>query len=225
MKATSRFIFVWLGIVGGLSPVFGQSKFSVALRVGYSYGHTDSKLIVPIPDPNTQLSSTEIVTSLHNTGYAVGLLVRYAFSPKWSVNAGITASQTLSAKGYYSENRNEIPFNYTNTHRNEFAYGVPLQINYQSSTRRISPYFSAGVSLGFRAKSYVDFGNGQEVAVKLGKPVTITPGVGIGAIYRLNERCSLIVQPGFSYNLDAHSTYVYYHAYSVGLSAQLLYNF
>lgn len=225
MKFTSRLIIIWLSLLGALSPVFGQPKFSLAVRLGYGQSHSDYKIITPIPDPITQVSPSELVASSNGNGYGVGLLVRYAFSPKWSVNAGISAGQSLSAKGYFSQNGNEIPINYTNTHRNEFAYSVPLQINYQSSTKRLSPYFSIGASLGFRAKSYVDLGNGQEVAVKLGKPVFITPGVGVGIIYRLNEHYSLIVQPGFSYNVQAHPTYVYYHAYSVGLSTQLMYTF
>ncbi|MVM28998.1 outer membrane beta-barrel protein [Spirosoma sp. HMF4905] len=225
MKATSRFIIVWLSILSGLSPVFGQSRFSLAVSLGYAYGHSDSKQIAPIPDPIAQLPTTEIITSSHSSGYSFGLLARYAFSPKWSVNAGISAGQALSVKGYLSENGNKIPVNYTNTHRDEFAYSVPLQINYQSSTKRLSPYFSVGASLGFRTKSYVDLGNGQEVAVKFGKPVIITPGVGIGVIYRLSEHCSLIAQPGFSYNVQAHPNYEYYHAYSVGLNTQLMYTF
>ncbi|QDK80905.1 outer membrane beta-barrel protein [Spirosoma sp. KCTC 42546] len=225
MKITSLFIFVWLSILCILSPAFGQRKFSLAVSLGYSQSHSDYKSIVPIPDPITQLSPTELVASSNGKGYGFGLLVRYAFSPKWSVNAGIAAGQSLSAKGYFSQNGTRISVNYTNTHRNEFAYSIPVQINYQSSTKRLSPYFSVGASLGFRAKSYVDLGNGQEVAVKFGEPVTITPGVGVGVIYRLNEHYSLLVQPGFSYNVQAHPTYVYYHAYSVGLSTQLLYTF
>lgn len=225
MKVTSRLMIIWLSLMSALGPVFGQSKFSVALRAGYSYGHSDSKQIAPIPDPVTQASSSEVVTSSHSTGYSFGLVVRYAFSPKWSVNAGISAGQALATKGYFSQNGNEIPVSYTNTHRDEFAYSIPIQVNYQSTTKRLSPYFTVGAALGFRAKSYVDLGNGQEVAVKIGKPVTITPGVGIGVIYRLNEHYSLIAQPGFSYNVQDHSNYVYYHAYSVGLNAQIMYNF
>ncbi|GAB3788487.1 hypothetical protein GCM10028818_55140 [Spirosoma horti] len=156
----------------------------------------------------------------------MGLSSRYSFSPKWSASAGIWATHVLSSTAYFDINGSSIRIPYHYSHPFTNAYKVPLSVNYQSSKNRLSPYFSIGASLDFRGVSYVDLaGNGQEVPVKLGKALIVTPLVGIGAIYRLNNHLLAVAQPTIQYNVQSHPTYSYYHSYQIGLQMQLMHQF
>ena len=224
MKIISQLTLAGLLIISGLIPVFGQSRFSVSFNLAPIYGHTDFKSIAPIPDPDTQSPTTEIVSNQRGVGYWFGLMGRYEFSPKWSASVGIRAGHGLSTTGYISLGSINIPLHYQYSHPFQNAYAIPLLLNYQSSTKRLSPYFSAGVTLNFRSASYVDI-NGEEVPVKFGKAITITPLAGAGIIYRLTQKLSLIAQPTIQYNVQSHPTYAYYHSYGLSLQTQLLYHF
>ncbi|GAB4018535.1 hypothetical protein GCM10028773_18520 [Spirosoma koreense] len=148
----------------------------------------------------------------------------YFFSSNWSASAGIWATQFISIKGNITVDGDNTVIDYSNKHPFEYAYRIPVLLNYQSSGKRLSPYFSAGASADFRAKSYVDVG-GTEVAVNIGKAVTVTPMLGVGAIYQLKQHLALVVQPMAQYNMQAHPTYTYYHGYQLSLRAQLMYRF
>jgi hypothetical protein len=188
------------------------------------YGHTDYKLIALLADPATPSASTEISSKAHNWGYSFGLLGHYAFSSRWSASVGVWATQSVSAKGEFAVDGNKTMITYPNNHPFEYAYKIPVLLTYQGSTHRLAPYFSAGATLNFRPPAYVNI-NGTEAPVKFGKAVTVVPLVGIGAIYRLNERLSLIAQPTIQYTIESRPTYSYYHAYQLSLQTQLQYRF
>ena len=224
MKTATFIALTLIGVVSSLSSVFGQSRFSILLNVAPTYTHNATKQMITVADATSQLVPTEFITKSNSVGYSAGLMGRYALSTRWSASVGVWATQLTSTKGDFSFNGSQSSINYHNTHPFSFAYKIPLLINYQLSDKRLSPYFSAGVSLNFRAKSYVDLGNGEEVAVTYGKPVVVTPLVGAGAIYRINGHLSIIAQPTIQYNLP-HSTYSYYRSYQLSLQTQVMYNF
>ena len=220
-----------LGIAGfllleAINPTFGQAKFALSLNVAPIYAHTDYKAIQPFPDQPSQSPTTVVTVSSHGLNYMLGLLARYSFSPKWSVSTGIWATHGLSGTTHFDINGidAQIPYHYSHPLTN--AYKVPVLVNYQSATDGLSPYFTIGTSLDFRGVSYIDLeGNGQEVPVKFGKSLTITPLVGIGAIYQLKSHLLIVTQPTIQYNVQSHPTYSYYHSYQLGLQMQIMHRF
>lgn len=223
MKAFSILLALAFLALFGTIPAAGQNRFSVAVSAAPLYGHSDYKIITPyVVNASGQLTTSELSTRSHSVGYSFGLLVRYTFSPKWSVTSGIWATQFVTTKGIFSIDGLETDLSTTNKHPFVYAYKVPLLINYKMSTRRLSPYFSAGATLDFRARSYIDL-NGQEVAVKFGKAVTINPILSLGAIYQVNNRLSVAAQPTVQYNIQDHSGYTTYHNYLLSLQLQLLF--
>ena len=226
MKTLAYAGLTWLFIIGSQTAIRGQNKFALSVSVAPVYNHSDTHVTLPIADPVRLFPFTEFTTKGNGLGYSLGLLGRYAFTPKWSALMGIWATHAVSGKTDISENGVLFTDTYRYNHPFTNFYRLPLIINYQSSTRRLSPYFSVGASLDFRGKTYVDLsGNGELVAVKFGKPVVATSLIGAGAIYKLTHQLSLIAQPTLQYNLQPHSGYSYYHSYQLSLQTQLLYQF
>lgn len=226
MKTWTCLCIAGLLLRDAINPTFGQTKFALSLNVAPIYTHTDYKSILPFPDQNTQSPTTVVTVASHGLNYMLGLLARYSFSPKWSASTGIWATHGLSGTTHFDINgiAAQIPYRYNHPLTN--AYKVPLLVNYQSSTDRLSPYFTIGTSLDFRSVSYVDLeGNGEEVPVKFGKALLITPLVGIGAIYQLKSHLSIVAQPTIQYNVQSHPTYSYYHSYRIGLLMQIMHQF
>ena len=216
----------FLLLVANIGHVFGQHKFALSIQLAPIYSHADSKVIFPFADPATQLPTTEIRAVSNSLNYSLGVAARYAFSSKWSVGTGIWATHSAVSKSDYLQNG--IPFTIRYQYNYPFTnlYKVPLLINYQSSTKRLSPYFSAGVTFDFRGISYVDVsGNGELLPIKFGKALVVTPLLGAGFIYGLTNHLSLIAQPTVQYSIAPHPTYSYAHSYQISLQNQLMYKF
>ncbi|MCX6218532.1 hypothetical protein [Spirosoma sp.] len=206
-----------------LQNSFGQSKFSVSVNLAPVYTHTDFSL--PVPLPNSPVVLTEYAGRAYGLHYSVGLMGWYHFSSKWSASAGIWATHQAIGKTNITYNGVASSTTYQYNHPFNNYYKVPVQINYQPAQKKLSPYFSAGVSFDLRGTSYVDlFGDGTYTAVKFGKPVVVTPLVGVGLIYQLTNRLSLLTQPTFQYDLQARPANNYYHAYQVSLQTQLIWH-
>lgn len=225
MKSTSLFILVWLLV--GSHASWGQSRFSVSINIAPIFSHSNSKSVVPpINNPAVPIATaTEVLIQSHSLGYSLGLMGHYALTNKWSLSTGVWATQTQSSKGNIVFNGDATALSYVNKHPFRYAYRVPLFINDQSSINRISPYFSLGAAANFRSTSYA-YINGQEVPIKLGKPVTISPLlIGAGVIGQLKRQLTLVVQPMLEYDLRTHPTYAYSHTYQLSLQTQLRYRF
>ncbi|MBN8824540.1 MULTISPECIES: outer membrane beta-barrel protein [unclassified Spirosoma] len=209
----------------GVAPAFAQGKWALSVHLAPTYTHNDSKITAG-GGLNPPLPVSEFVIKSNGLSYSLGVSARYAFSPKWSVTTGIWASHIATSKTDLVQDGIPYTIRYTYNHPFSNFYSAPLLINYQVSTKRLSPYISLGTTFGFRRKSYVDLtGNGDYVAVKIGKPVVVTPLVGVGVLYNLTEHMTLIAQPTIQYDVESHSNYDYYHAYSLSLQTQLMYRF
>jgi hypothetical protein len=216
----------FLLVIGSMATAFGQHKFALSVQLAPIYTHADSKVIFPFADPSTQLPTTEFRAVSNGLSYSLGVAARYAFSPKWSIGTGIWATHSAVGKSDFLQNGIPYTVRYQYNHPFNNFYKAPLLINYQSSTKRLSPYFSAGATFDFRGTSYVDInGNGELVPAKFGKAVVITPLLGVGVIYGLTEHLSLIAQPTIQYNIESHPSYSYFHAYQISLQTQLMYKF
>lgn len=213
-------------MVSSMATVSGQQRFALSIQVAPIYTHADSKIVFPFADPATKSPTTDISVVSNGLNYSLGVGAHYAFSPKWSIATGIWA--THAAVGKSSLVQNGIPYTVRYQYNHPFTnhYKAPLLIKYQASTKRLSPYFSAGATFDFRGTSYIDItGNGEFVPIKVGKAVVVTPLLGVGVIYSLTDHLSLSIQPTIQYNIDSHPTYSYYHSYQISLQTQLLYKF
>ncbi|GAB4027919.1 hypothetical protein [Spirosoma gilvum] len=212
---------LFLFFIVGVAPAFAQSRFAVSAQLAPVYAHADSKITAGGGAP-----VSEFIINSNGLSYSLGINARYAFSPKWSITTGIWATHVATSKQDVVQDGNSYTVRYEYNHPFSNFYKAPLLINYQSSTKRLSPYFSLGATFDFRGTSYVDLsGNGEYTAVKFGKAVVVTPLVGIGALYNLTKHTALIVQPTLQYDIESRPAYTYYHSYQVSLQAQLLYRF
>ncbi|AUD01129.1 outer membrane beta-barrel protein [Spirosoma pollinicola] len=213
-------------LIASVNTAFGQHKFALSIQLAPICTHTNLKAIFPFADPATQSPNTEFSAVSNGLSYLVGVTARYAFSPKLSVGTGIWATHSATGKTNYVQNGFASSIRYKYNHPFTNLYKIPLIINYQSSTKRLSPYFSAGATFDLRGTSYVDLsGNGELIPIKVGKAVVITPLLGVGMTYNLSDHISLIVQPTIQYNIDSHPSYSYYHYYQLSLQNQLMYKF
>jgi hypothetical protein len=225
MKSTYLGLCACLLSLAYLTPGLGQSRWAVSINLAPIYACADYKRVLPFPSVNLPgPTATELISKTHSWGYLLGLMGQYRFSANWSASAGIWATQINTSKGTFTTDGYPVAVSYSNTHPFNYAYQVPLMVNYQSANKRLSPYVSAGVSANFRATSYYNL-SGGEIAIKLGPPVIFTPILGIGAIYHLNEQVSLVLQPMIQYDVRVRPTYVYYHSFPISLQTQLIYRF
>lgn len=212
-------------LVVNLLTAFGQNKFAFSVNIAPVYAHSDFSTVAPYSTPNSTVTLTKYAGNANGLNYSIGLMGWYNFSPKWSASVGIWATHPVTNK--LNVTYNGVPSSMTYQYNHPFAnlYKVPLLVNYQSSLKKLSPYFSAGVSFDFRGISYVDLnGNGEYVAVKFGKAVALTPLVGVGLIYGLTNHLSLLAQPTFQYDLQTRPSYDYYHLYQLSLQTQLIWH-
>lgn len=207
-----------------LNPVYGQSRFSVSATLAPVYTHLDSKAIIPDLDPTSVSGADVQINKVHGFAYSIGLLGTYKLSPKWSASAGVWAVHFFATTQHYSVNQFQYDFKYRNGRIFQYAYRLPFMINFQPSTRRLSPYLSAGASLNFRSLGFIDV-SGVDEPGKFGKSTSFTPILGLGISYRLPKNLTFIAQPMCQYNLQSHPPYTYYHLYQVSLQTQLRYHF
>lgn len=182
----------------------------------YLYPESDGQVVEPV----------FLVGTINSAGYTAGLTAHYAYAPGWSVAAGVWYSQHQVS---LRQTNPAAPGEVTTTLRSR-TVRVPLLLSYQSSTRRLSPYFSLGLLLDFPMTARV-------VATRSGQPtqrlrLTTDGGpvfqslVGAGGRYRLSPRCALVVQPAWSYNLGRFGgAQTYRSSTELSLLTQVTYTF
>ncbi|WP_161597211.1 outer membrane beta-barrel protein [Dyadobacter flavalbus] len=191
------------------STGFCQSKFSFSATLAPFYAHNKTTVQLPVDsgfDPNpggvwTSKSSSK--------GYWVGLNGRYSFSKKWSASTGLWFSQSRSKN--------------SNSSSRSHNFAIPVMVNFQTSERKLSPYFSAGALWNFASTSRIttkDFGT---LIFKFGKGdiSRLLPTVGAGVIYHFAPHFSLIGQPTFGYAIPPSG--IDSHTYQPGFNMQLMF--
>lgn len=205
------------------SPVTGQSRLSVTATVAPTIIRTNYNRTYLYPDSDGQVVEPVFISGTRNTaGYLAGLGAQYSYAPGWSISAGLWYSQSTMR-----QLRLPAAGEGTTTVRSR-TLRVPLLLNYQPLARRLSPYVSLGLHLDFPFSSrvIVDRTGADTQRLRLGTesgPV-FHPMVGAGGRYQFNNRCALIVQPVWAYNLGRFGgAQTYTSSYEVSLLAQLTY--
>ena len=224
MKPILNSLVIWLALLGFSCPVWAQSKLAVSVSVSPLYSYSNIKRNTYFPDYMTSGAPVLTQYSVRSTsdGYSVSILGRYNFSSHWSATTGVGITHNWS----------KVPTILTDPHvdievtaSRSRNYQIPLLVNYQTTTKRLSPYFSAGLLLSFRGLSFLPLNGNPEVQVRSGgKLLTAIPIIGAGISYQLSTHLCLIAQPTFRYSIP-DSEVIYAHSYQVGLLTQLLYRF
>ena len=138
----------------------------------------------------------------HHQPIRFGLLLRYAFNDRWSIESGLSYAQL-------SSNINYTFTSYIIEIEQRLKYiGIPVNVNYQLWSSR---YFSVYASVGGMAEKMVE-GKQHMVATKPSKqvedgsvsirPLQFSVNGGMGAEFKLVDWMSLYAEPGVGYWFD-----------------------
>ncbi|WP_018619283.1 outer membrane beta-barrel protein [Spirosoma luteum] len=214
MKNRAKIIFTTI-VVSVLTTTItvGQGRFSVAATVTPGFHNLDFSL----GDVNLASGSQSY------RGLSLGLIAYYAFTPKWSLSAGLLHTR------FSGDSRFENASGVTTYSRQLQSFQVPVLLNFTPSSHRLSPYLSAGLLTNY---NYRITANGTQTNQKIDAPNALTTYamIGIGAHYRITPRLALIVQPTAAYRLNKPSSgyplnYTRFNDYLFGLQTQLKFTF
>jgi hypothetical protein len=219
MKKILYFSVFLSGLVFVQNGASAQSRFTLSATVAPFYQHSKTSQTFILPTPAGGNYDTKIKSKMTGVGYWAGVNAGYALTSRWSLATGfwfthvnlnkpvITSAPTLVILSGKGKSHNFL---------------VPLQINYQTSSGKLSPYFSAGALFNFKSVTKINFSEGN-TGNFVDKKMKIAPMVGAGVIYHFAEHLSLIAQPIFSYTATGMETGS--QAYRVCLNAQIMYKF
>lgn len=219
MKSLFGVMIILAGFLFSSSAVLGQNKFAFSVTAAPFYGHIKSESSFVVPNgAGGELINTEIKSTIITKGYWIGLNGKYSFSKKWSASTGLWLSESWQNVPHITL-APAIPV-YTGRSRSH-NLAIPAMINFQTSERRLSPYFSAGALWNFRTTSLLNISSFETNLVVKSDKFKLTPMVGAGAIYNFAPHLSVIAQPTFSYGIT--SSGIDSHAYRLSFNVQLIY--
>lgn len=180
--------------------IFGQQKLAISATVAPTYSHTFYKSRFFYPNSDGQIVEPIYMSGKRwAPGYSAGLSVLYNYAPGWSVASGIWYQQLTTRQA-----RQTAAGDGTTTVHNR-AIRIPILLNYASSTKRLSPYFSLGlltdIPLSARVVVVRAAESTQNLVLENSHSPVFNLMLGAGAKYQLNRRCTLMAQPAWTYQL------------------------
>ncbi len=219
MKTLIGTFLIGMSSLGLLNPTFGQSKLSVSVVASPNFHYLNTKFTEILSDGSGAIKPFDVHVKQNGSGYSAGVAVNYWFSKQWSVATGIMLNSVDYQEPTVTTNPNGVQFlTIASTIR---SFQVPLTVNYRTSTKRLSPYLSAGALTSLHSVRIFEGGSKSSNTVEKIRP---HPMMGVGLDYQLNRHVSLIAQPTFVYFLP-YKKAISYKNYQMGLQAQLLYRF
>jgi hypothetical protein len=216
-----KLLIVLLGLLAHMAP--GQSRLSVSALTAPTLIRTSYNRTYLFPDSDGQVVEPIFIGGTRQTiGVVTGLEAQYWYAPGWSLSAGLGYSQS-----FMRQSRLPAAGEGTTSIRSR-ALRVPLLLNYQPLTKRLSPYFTLGMLLDFPLASrvIVDRSGLPTQRLRLGTepgPV-FHPMVGAGGRYAFHERWTLVVQPSWAYNLGRFGgAQTYTASHELSIRVQLTY--
>ena len=200
-----------------------QSGWSVTVQVTPLAEQTNYPRRVFFPNSNGQIVEPIYLSgSRWATGVQGGVTAQYSFAPGWSVTAGAGYRQ-------FSTQQARLGNDGTTT-INSRAIRVPVLLNFQSSKKRLSPYFTVGTLLDFPLSSRVTVRRNDQPVQQLTLDTERGPVfylmAGAGGRCRFSDRYALVIQPVLNYKVgrfgDGRS---HNPAVEVGVQTQLSYSF
>ncbi len=206
-------------------PSFGQRAVSVSATVAPTLVRTQYKRTYLYPESDGQVVEPVYLKGPVNAfGYTAGLTAQYSWAPGWSVAAGLWYTQATLRQA------RPVAVGEGITAVRSQALRVPFLLNFQPSTRRLSPYFSLGLLLDFPLTGRVIVTrtgqSTQSMRLLADRGPVFQPMIGAGGRYQLARRCALIVQPVWAYNIGSFGgARSYTSAYEISLLTQINYSF
>lgn len=177
-----------------------QPRLLVSASVVPTLSHTNYQARYLYPESDGQVVEPVFLNGIRwASGYSVGVSVLYEYAPGWSVSSGLWWQQlTIRQQRQPQAGEGTI-------YLHSRAIRVPLLLNYASSMKRLSPYFSFGLLTDFPIMSRVVVTQAGESTQRLRLfPLISRPYfhglLGAGARYRITKRYTVMAQPVWSYN-------------------------
>jgi hypothetical protein len=197
----------------------GQGRFSIAPTLAPTYHYSNWASQFENKDASIGSEST--------TGISAGLTASYAFTPKWSLSAGFLYNRSSG------NSRFDNFMNISTQARQTESLQLPLLLNYTSSTRRLSPYFSVGLLANYTYRTTnpnTMVSTYHRIDEGTVSTFSLYGMAGMGVSYRVTPKLTLIVQPTAAYRLNGPSkgypiSYTRWNEYLYGLQTQLKYTF
>lgn len=193
-----------------LAPAFKRFQFGINISPDACYrtlknndGSSTSDIIIRVRDDNETFK----------LGYTAGLNVCYNINGHFGIETGIQYSN----KGYRTKNKNlswgssspDLPI------KSKFIYDfhyidVPLKLNYTIGKRKVRFLASAGLAANIFLKEtqrhVLEKADGKKDRSKTTpsndyQKLNISPIMGVGIDYRLNNRMNMRLEPMFRYGI------------------------
>ena len=179
---------------------FGQIKLSISATVAPTISRTAYYYRFLYPESDGQIVEPVYLNgNKWASGYSAGLSLVCTYAPGWSVSSGLWYQQLGTQQA-----RQPMAGDGTVTLRSR-AIRLPIQLNYYSSMKRLTPYFSFGglidIPLSSRVVVVRSGESTQHLRLKtINRPIFHLL-LGAGVQYRLNGRYTLMAQPVWTYKL------------------------
>ncbi len=180
--------------------VLGQRPLSISATLAPTLARTNYGQRSFYPESDGQIVEPVFLDGSHwATGYGAGLSVLYTYAPGWSVSSGLWYEQMTTRQA-----RQPLAGEGTIAFQSRFLR-IPLLLNYASSMKRLSPYFSVGILTDFPVTSRVVVTRAGESTQLLRLHPLITRPIfqgllGAGFQYKLGDRYTCMVQPVWMYS-------------------------
>jgi hypothetical protein len=207
------------------SRCWGQPKLSISPMVAPTFSHTNYFYRYLYPESDGQVVEPVYLSGVRwATGFQAGVSVSYEYVPGWSVSSGVWYGQLTTRQA-----RQPAAGEGTVTLRSR-VIRLPLLLNYASSTKRLSPYFSFGPLIDVPLTGRVVVNRGSEPTQYLRLETIRRPIfhalLGVGARYTLNDHYTLLVQPVWTYTFgQLGSASTNDSSFEVSLRVQMAYCF
>ncbi|GAB3015307.1 PorT family protein [Spirosoma pulveris] len=203
----------------------GQRKLAVSATVAPTLSHTNYLYRYYYPNSDGQIVEPVYMNGIRwAMGYSAGASVVYTYAPGWSVSSGLLFQQLTTRQA-----RQIAAGDGTTTIHNR-AIRIPLFLNYASSTKSLSPYFSFGLLTDIPLPSRVvvtRMGQSTQYLTLETSPRPILHLLaGIGGKYQISKRYTVMAQPVWTYKFgQIGGANTYNSSFEVSLLTQLAYTF
>ena len=205
---------------------WSQRTLSISATLTPALAHTQYQQRFFYPESDGQIVEPVFLDGGHwATGYGAGLSILYTYAPGWSVSLGLWHEQVTTRQA-----RQPLAGEGMIAVQSRFLR-VPLRLNYTFSTRRLSPYFSAGILTDFPVTSRVVVTRVSESTQRLRLYPLITRPIfqgllGVGVQYKLGGHYTCIAQPIWTYSFGQFGMARFHDtSFAFSLLTQVAYQF
>jgi len=167
-------------------------------------------------------------------GYCVGISIYKKISKHffWTTGIGYTSKGTKTFLTFIVVDNNFNPIDTvpgTSTHKYR-DLDIPILLNYKLGNSKLQFTCSFGVVLGFALKEWVtdelpSFTNIWNYKSNKVGPDRINLNLGIGAMYRFNEKYTIMIEPNYKIDVRAIAETLMDDSHSFGIRTTLIYKF